>query len=187
MRTRSVVLGVAVLVAMTGCDNRADAKSDEDEVLPAVTFAEQPAASAGGACILWDYDFIKSKIGVKFEVAASDQVDDTSTCVVQTVGGDWPDLALSVVESTQADAELFLSDLKPAKATTLKGLGKAAYRLNAAASGGHGPVVEIGWLSEAKQLQTLRFTFPKNAKAADVTAMNGKLLSLAKAMDTTAG
>jgi hypothetical protein len=106
---------------------------------------------------------------------------------VQTVSGDWPDLALSVVESTPADADLFMAELKPKKASTLKGLGKAGYRLNTAAADGHGPVVEIGWLSEAKQLQTLRFTFPKDAKAADVTAMNTKLLALAKAMDTTAG
>ena len=186
MRSRSVVLGAALLLSLSACDNRAEASKDGD-ALPPVGLVEQPAASAGGACILWDYDLIKSKIGVTFDVAASDQVDDTSTCVVQTVDGDWPDLALSVVESTQADATLFLSDLKPKQATTLKGLGKAAYRLNTAASGGHGPSVEIGWLSEAKQLQTLRFTFAKTAKAADVTAMNTRLLSLAKAMDTTAG
>ena len=186
MRSRSVVLGAALLLSLAACDNRAEASKDS-ETLPPVGLVEEPAASAGGACILWGYDFIKSKIGVTFEVAASDQVDDTSTCVVQTIAGDWPDLALSVVESTQADAALFLSDLKPDKSTTLKGLGKAAYRLNTAASGGHGPTVEIGWLSEAKQLQTLRFTFAKNATAADVTAMNDKLLALAKAMDTTAG
>jgi len=186
VRSRSVVLGAALLLSLAACDNRAEAGQDRD-ALPPVGLVEEPAASAGGACILWDYDFIKSKIGVAFDVAASDQVDDTSTCVVQTVDGDWPDLALSVVESTQADAPLFLSELKPKKASTLKGLGKAAYRLNTAASGGHGPTVEIGWLSEAKQLQTLRFTFAKNATAADVTAMNDKLLALAKAMDTTAG
>ncbi|MCU7730027.1 hypothetical protein ODJ79_40470 [Actinoplanes sp. KI2] len=185
MRSRFVVLGAALLLGLAACDNRADA--DDSDTLPSVGLAEQPAASAGGACILWGYDFIESKIGVTFDVAASDQVDDTSTCVVQTVGSDWPDLALSVVESTQADASLFLAELKPKKATTLKGLGKAAYRLNTAATGGHGPTVEIGWLSEAKQLQTLRFTFAKTAKPADVTAMNNNLLALAKAMDTTAG
>jgi hypothetical protein len=177
------VVGAAALLTLAACENR----TAEFAAPPAVALVQQPAASAGGACILWDYDFIQDKIGIAFTVAASDQVDDTSTCVVQTTRGDWPDLALSVVESTQADAELFLSDLKPAKATKLKGLGKAGYRLNTAAGDGHGPVIEIGWLSEAKQLQTLRFTFAENAKAADVTAMNGKLLSLAKAMDTTAG
>jgi hypothetical protein len=183
VRSRSVVLGATALLVLGGCSHRAP----QAESLPPVELVEQPAASAGGACILWDYAFIKDKIGVTFNVAASDQVDDTSTCVVQTVAGDWPDLALCVVESSSADAKLFLSDLKPAKAAALKGLGKAAYRLDTAAAGGHGPVVEIGWLSEAKQLQTLRFTFAKDATAADVTAMNGKLLALAKAMDTTAG
>lgn len=184
MRTRSVVLGAAVLLTLAACNDRATA---QPESMPPVQLVEQPAASAGGACILWDYAFIKANLGVTFTVAASDQVDDTSTCVVQTVTGDWPDLALAVVESTKADAALFTSDLKPAKATKLKGLGKAAYRLSGKSGGGHGPTVEIGWLSEANQLQTLRFTFQVNPKAADVTAMNGKLLKLAKAMDTTAG
>ncbi|GAA0551166.1 hypothetical protein GCM10010172_36750 [Paractinoplanes ferrugineus] len=184
MRSRAAAVAL-LLLAVAGCDQKD--RSSADAALPPVDAADQPAASAGGACILWDYPFIAAKIGVKFEVAASGQVDDTSTCVVQTVAADYPDLTLSVVESTQADAKLFDSDLKPAKATAIKGLGKAGYRLNTAAAGAHGPVVEIGWLSEAKQLQTLRFTFAKTAAAADVPAMNTKLLELAKAMDTTAG
>jgi hypothetical protein len=183
VRSRSALVGAVALLALAGCDKRAA----QPETLPPVQLVEQPAASAGGACILWDYGFIKEKIGISFDVAAADQIDETSTCVVQTVAGDWPDLMLSVVESTKADAKLFLSDLKPAKATTLKGLGKAGYRLSSGATGGHGPSIEIGWLSEADQLQTLRFTFAKNAKAADVTAMNAKLFDLAKAMDTTDG
>jgi len=183
VRSRSVVLGAVALLALAGCNEReAPAQS-----LPPVKIVEQPAASAGGACILWDYDFIKEKTGVAFQVAASDQVDDTSTCVVQTVSGDWPDLTLSVVESTTADAELFLSDLKPKKAVKIKGLGRAAYRLTSKAAAGHGPTVEIGWLSEADQLQTLRFTFAKDAKADAVTAMNTGLFNLAEAMDTTDG
>ncbi|MEV6843939.1 hypothetical protein [Actinoplanes sp. NPDC051411] len=190
MRFRSVVVsrvaaaGVVTLLALTGCNNKRDADA-RPEALPPVKLVEQPAASAGGACILWDYAFIRDKIGVTFNVAAADQVDDTSTCVVQTVDGAYPDLMLSVVESTTADAKLFLSDLKPDKAATLKGLGKAGFRLNSPASGSHGPAVEISWLSEANQLQTLKFTFAKSAPTADVTAMNTKLLNLAKAMDTT--
>ncbi|MEV8506511.1 hypothetical protein AB0368_16995 [Actinoplanes sp. NPDC051475] len=184
MRKRPIALGAAVaLLALAGCsDKKADAAS-----LPPVRIVQQPAASAGGACILWDYAFIKEKIGVDFSIAASDQVDDTSTCVVQTTTAEWPYLALSVVESTKADAELFTEELTPAKATKLKGLGKAGYRLVTKASGGHGPTVEIGWLSEAKQLQTLRFTFAKGAASGDVKQMQTKLLSLAKAMDTTEG
>jgi hypothetical protein len=185
VRSRCVVLGAVAILSLAGCtnqDNRAEA-----EALPPVGLIEQPAASAGGACILWDYKFIKEKIGVMFNVAASDQVDSTSTCVVQTVSGDWPDLALSVVESTKATPKQFAAELMPAKATKLTGLGSAGYRLNIGSSDNHGPVVEIGWLSEAKQLQTLRFTFPKDPKPEAITAMNAGLLALAKAMDTTNG
>ncbi len=184
MRTRSVLLGAVAALALAGCSSPAEEKA---QTLPPVDFVEQPAASAGGACILWDYDFIAEQIGVTFDVAAADQVDDTSTCVVRTVSADWPDLALSVVESTNADAGLFYSDLMPEKATRLKGLGKAGYRLNTGSTAEHGPVVEIGWLSEAKQLQTLRFTFARNLKPGDLAAMNTKLFGLAKAMNTTNG
>jgi hypothetical protein len=184
VRSRLFALGAAVaLLALAGCtDKEADAAT-----LPPVQIVQQPAASAGGACILWDYAFIEEKLGVKFNVAAADQIDDTSTCVVQTERDDWPYLALSVVESTKADADLFTEELTPKKATKVKGLGKAGYRLISKASGGHGPTVEIGWLSEAAQLQTLRFTFAKEASGDDVKQMSPKLLSLAKAMDTTGG
>ena len=186
MRPRSVAVLGAVLLALTGCENREEAAS-EQAAPPPVPAAEQPAASAGGACILWDYALIKAKLGVAFDVAASDQVDDTSTCVVQTSAGDYPDLMLSVGESTQAGPAQFQAGLKPARATVLKGLGQSAYRLYTAPTAAHGPAIELGWLSEAKQLQTLRFTFAKNATAADVTAMNTKLFALAKAMNTSNG
>jgi len=184
VRSRLFAFGAAVaLLALAGCtDKKAEASS-----LPPVQLVQLPAASAGGACILWDYAFIEQKIGVKFSVAAADQVDDTSTCVVQTTDADYPYLALSVVESTKADAKLFTAELMPAKATKVKGLGQAGYRLVSKASGKHGPTVEIGWLSEAEQLQTLRFTFAQNAKSDAVTRLGTSLVSLAKAMDTTEG
>ena len=183
MRKGFAALGVVALLAMSGCNEKDDAPA----ALPPVTVAEVPSASAGGACILWDWAFIQEKIGVRFSIAASDQVDDTSTCVVQTADSSWPDLSLSVVEQTKADAKVFLAERMPKKAVKLKGLGKAGYRLNSAAGGGHGPSVEIGWLSEAEQLQTLKFTFAKGASRASVTQMNSELLDLAKAMDTTDG
>jgi hypothetical protein len=177
-------LGAAVLLAVPGCSKPAEITS---QTLPPVKVVEPPAASSGGACILWDWSFIEEKIGIRFSVAASDQVDETSTCVVQNVNEPWPDLSLSVVETTKADAKLFLDERMPEKATKLKNLGKAAYRLNSKAADGHGPTVEIGWLSEAKQLQTLRFRFAQGAKADEVKDMNAKLFELAKAMDTTSG
>jgi hypothetical protein len=182
VRSRLFTVGAAAaLLALAGCTGK-DAAASE---LPPVQIVEQPAASAGGACILWDYAFIQQKIGVRFTVAAADQIDDTSTCVVQTEDGDYPNLALSVVESTTADATLFLDTVMPDKATKLKGLGKAGYRLVSKAGGDHGPIIEIGWLSEAAQLQTLKFTFPKTTKPDTVNPMSAKLFNLAKAMDTT--
>ncbi|MBB2942344.1 hypothetical protein FB565_002057 [Actinoplanes lutulentus] len=185
MRTRFAVPAVALLLAVSGCGPRDDEAAAS--TLPPVEVVAPPAASAGGACILWDWEFIEGTLGVKFSVAASDQVDETSTCVVQNVDQEWPDLSLSVVETTKADAEIFTEERMPAKATKLKKLGKAAYRLTGKAKDGHGPSVEIGWLSEAKQLQTLKYTFEKGADAATVKAMNGKLFALAQQMNTTDG
>ncbi|MBW6436239.1 hypothetical protein KZ829_21085 [Actinoplanes hulinensis] len=186
MRTRLALLGAVVLLAAAGCEAGEDAAAATPSA-PAEEIVEEPAAVAGGACILWDYELIEQTTGVRFAVAASDQVQDTSSCVVQTLEAAWPDLTLSVVETTKANADIFLSERMPAKATKLSGLGRAGYRLTTKAAAGHGPAVEIGWLSEAKQLQTLRFTFAKGAPAAEVKDMNAKLLELAKALSTTNG
>jgi hypothetical protein len=185
VRTRLIALGaVAALLALTGCtDKRVGAAALPSEPPVAV----EPAANAGGACILWDYAFIQKKIGVAFTVAAAGESADTSTCVVQTATGQYPDLALAVVESTTADGTLFLSTLMPKKATKLKGLGKAGYRMVTPATADRGPAVEIGWLSEAAQLQSLKYTFAPGATNDSVTAMSTRLLSLAQAMDTTNG
>ncbi|PRY24624.1 hypothetical protein [Pseudosporangium ferrugineum] len=185
MRKRPIApaAAAAALLALTGCTT----EQPDTVALPPVPIVQQPAASAGGACILWDYQFIKEKIGVEFSIAASDQAEKTSTCVVQTASAEWPYLALSVVESTKADADLFLEAVMPAKATKLKGLGKAGYRLVSKPANGHGPSIEIGWLSGAEQLQTLRFTFAEGAPPADVKKMQTSLLSLARAMNTTDG
>jgi hypothetical protein len=184
VRTRLFAIGaVAALLVLTGCTPRRATIAIPSD--PPV--APKPAAAAGGACILWDYPFIQQKIGVAFTVAAAGESDDTSTCVVQTATGDYPDLALSVVENTAADGKLFLSTLMPKTASAVKGLGKAGYRLVSPASADRGPAIEIGWLSEAAQLQTLKFTFGPGATQASVNDMSAKLLTLAKAMDTTNG
>ena len=184
MRTRLAALGAAAgLLALTGCNHEEPAA----QTLPPVQVVTEPAASAGGACILWDYAFIKEKIGVAFTVAASDTVDDTSTCVVRTEAAEVPYLVLTVVATTTADAELFTDDLMPAKATRLKGLGQAGYRLVGRPTGSAGPTVEVGWLSEADQLQSLKFTFAKDARADAVQRMSSRLVDLARAMDTTDG
>jgi hypothetical protein len=183
VRSRLLTLGVVMAaLTVTGCN----AKDDEREALPPVEVVEPPAASGGGACVLWDYAFIEQMIGVRFTVAAGSQVDNTATCVVQTEEGPEPSLLLTVTESS-AGADLFNEELTPAKAGKLKGLGLAAYQLETKASKTGGPFCEIGWLSEGHQLQSLRFTFPKAAKPDAVADMGDKLLAMAKTMTSTTG
>jgi hypothetical protein len=182
VRSRLIVLGAAAALLLTGCTEETPPAG-----LPPVQVVEPPAASAGGACVLWDYAFIEDRIGVRFTVAAGDQVDDTSTCVVQTEVGPAPSLVLTVVDSTTADAELFTANVMPEKATKVKGLGRAGYRLVGKPGKGAGPSVEVGWLSEAQQLQSLKFTFAEGAAAGAVDDMTNRLVAMAKTMDTTDG
>ncbi len=179
MRTRLLALGAGILLALSGC-SATDASADQ--TMPPVQVVRPAAASAGGACILWDYAGIERQLGVRFDVAAAGQVDDTSTCVVQVAAGTRPDLLLSVVEQTSADAELYHAELVPPKATKVKGLGKAAYRLVAAAGATDDPVAEVGWLTRDRQLMTLRFAFAEGATLAEAEDMADRLVSLAKDM-----
>ena len=183
MRSRLIALGaVAGVLALAGCND-----SNTPEALPPVHVVEQPAASAGGACILWDYAFVEEMIGVRFTVAAGDQVDDTATCVLQTENAEAPFLILSVADGVSADPDTFSDEVQPDKATKVKGLGVAGYRLVGKATNGLGPSIEVGWLSEADQLQTLKFTFAAGADSAAVTAMTKRILAMAEVMDTTDG
>ncbi|GAA0456771.1 hypothetical protein Ade02nite_05740 [Paractinoplanes deccanensis] len=181
MRSRLAVLALTLLAA-GACDNK-PAERAAATLPPPPPSVEQPAAAAGGACTRLNYEYVKKAIGVRFTVAAANQAEGVSSCVLQTVDATWPDLTLAVIGSTAATADQFLDDLMPAKGIKLKGLGKAAYLLKSPASGAHGPAVEIGWLNAAKQIQTLRFTFPKSAASTAVTQMNRQLFTLAKAMD----
>jgi hypothetical protein len=180
MRLRHVVPAVCAVLALAACTPDNAPASAAEPPLPEL---QVPASAAGGACILLDYPQIEEHIGVRFDVAASDQSDDTSTCVVQTQAGTRPDLTLSVVASTPADASAFLGELKPAKAKTLSGLGQAAYRLIEAPAGDAGPAVEIGWLTADRQLMTLRYTYPDAAPEGDADGMAGRLVNLAQALE----
>lgn len=178
MRTRLIALGSGLVLAVSACSNADSAPA----ALPPVQLVHPAAASAGGACILWDYAEIEEKLGVLFDVSAAGQVDDTSTCVVQAAGATLPDLMLAVVERTPADVTLYNAHLVPAQAKEVKGLGKAGYRLVSAAGKGHGPVVEVGWLTADRQLMTLRFTFAHGAGRRDGEDMAVRLVALARSL-----
>jgi hypothetical protein len=181
--TRVFALGVGVVLMLAGCSGKRPADASVGAAPTPGQVIEVPAAAAGGACILWDYAFIEEQLGVLFDVAAADQVANASTCVVQSAGAARPDLSLSVVEHTEADAALFAADLAPSGAVKIKNLGLAAYRLIAKAAGDHGPVIEVGWLSADQQLMILRFTFPVGASPADAEAMAGRMMTLARKLN----
>jgi hypothetical protein len=166
--------GLVVLLALAGC-TEASAETPQAQSPVPTSF---PAAAAGDACQLLDYDVIDKALGVRFDVAAASKQGDTHTCVVQRSDASEPDLALTVSTST-ADATDFKNTAIPKGATALKGLGVSAYQLKA------GSAIEVGWLTGDSRLITLRFTFADNADAAAVSAMPGKLLTLAKAVDLT--
>ena len=96
--------------------------------------------------------------------------------------------SLSVVDEHHRRRRAVHRGAQPDKATKVKGLGKAGYRLVGKAAGGLGPSIEVGWLSEAEQLQTLRFTFAEGRRPAAVAPTCRSACSpWPKAMDTTDG
>ncbi|MEV0717088.1 hypothetical protein [Asanoa sp. NPDC050611] len=138
-----------------------------------------PAATAGGACVYFDYATIEKAIGVRFAISAASQSGQTTTCVVQPVQADLPDLALTISKTT-ADAEIFKSDVVPDKgATTVKGLGLAAYQSPVAATKTTGPGLEVCWLTKDKRLMSLRFTGVPDSPAPP-KSFGPQLVALAK-------
>jgi hypothetical protein len=140
------------------------------------------AAAAGGACRLLDYAAIERTIGVRFDVAAAMRKGRTRSCVVQAMGAGRPDLALSMTP-TSIDAKLFAGTVVPAKATKVPDLGKAAYRAAVKPGRGHGPGIEVGWLSRDKHLIIMRYTLATNAPAGAADELAPKLVELAKQVE----
>jgi hypothetical protein len=181
VRLRLFALGAGMLLASAGCSTERTAEAAAAPAPPPAP-AELPASSAGGSCVLLDYAILEKQLGVRFDVAAAGRAGNTSTCVVQSVGAQLPDLSLSVLDPIDADAKLFTTHLVPDEATGVKKLGRAAYRLVSPAARGHGPVAEVGWLSADRQVLTLRFTFAAGAPAADATDMAGRMVALARGL-----
>ena len=129
--SRLVCLGAALTLAggVAGC-----ADEPAPEQAPPPVRADFPAATAGGACVFFDYETIEKAIGVRFGISAASHSGQTTTCVVQPERGELPDLALTI-SKTSVDAAVFKDDVVPDKgATTVKGLGLAAYQAPVAAT-----------------------------------------------------
>jgi len=144
---------------------------------------EVAAASSGGACRLLDFAVIAKHTGVRFDVAAAVERGDTHTCVVRAERSLLPELTLTVTE-TSIDTSGFTQDVQPRGATRVSKLGKIAYRQKLPKKGKAGPGAEVGWLATEGRLATLRWTCPAGTDPAEADKMPGKLVNLAKAVDT---
>ncbi|MEN3306539.1 MAG: hypothetical protein V7603_2741 [Micromonosporaceae bacterium] len=177
-----VLLLGAVLVGLSGCGGPAAGADRKPQAGPSPT--RWPAATAGGACQLLDFDQIASVVGTSFDVAAASQTGATYTCVVEQTRAKLPDLSLSVT-STQADVGIFKSTVVPAGAAAVADLGKSGYSATVPPAAGAGPGVEVGWLSGNQRLITLRLRTPAGSTTAGTAALLPKLVTLARQIDMT--
>lgn len=177
MRTRFPAAAAGVVALAAGCASAAG----DPAPTPSPSAAVTPASAEGGACHLLDYAEIEQALGVRFDVAAATRSKDTFTCVAQpALGG--PDLSLSVTATT-ADVSVFKDVVTPDGSTVVAGLGKSGYRTTLKAGDGHGPRIEVGWLSGDGRLLILRFTLAAGANTAAAEAATPKLVTLAKTID----
>jgi hypothetical protein len=137
--------------------------------------------AAGGSCQLLDYGAVEQATGTRFAVAASTASGSAQSCALQTLYSDYPDLLLSAAP-TKADAKTF-GKAAPDNASTVSGLGQAAYSRRIAAGDGAGPAVQVDWLGKNAKLLTLRYTFPPGTATATATAFTPKLIAVAKAIE----
>lgn len=194
MRTRFWALGIGLLL-LAGCAAPAPAASgaavpatpapdasasDEVEAEPE-DYVPDEAAAQGGACHLLAIDLVEQVTGTRFDVAAASQQEKTYTCLLRQQEGEFPELVLSVTETT-VDAAIFKEEVAPRGAKSLTGLGKAAYRARLAESGGQPPAVEVGWLSGDQRLISLRYT---PAEGEDPAELEPKLVALAERIDVS--
>jgi hypothetical protein len=143
-----------------------------------------PAALAGGACLLLNFDTVAKQIGTAFTVAAAADTSGTYSCVLQESSGTYPSLTLSITATDLSPTD-FTAEVKPKGSASVADLGKIAYDEQIAAAKSAGPVVEVGWLSGNDRLIVFRYAFPAGTSAAVAKALIPKMVSLAKIVDLT--
>ncbi|KAB1914581.1 hypothetical protein [Micromonospora sp. AMSO31t] len=179
MRARTWLAASAVLLT-AGC-----AKEATRVAVPAAgpKAVEVSAASSGGACRLLDFAVIAKHTGGTFDVAAAMDKGDTHTCVVRAEQAVLPELTLTVTD-TSIDTSTFTLDVLPRGAKKVTKLGKIAYRHTLPKTAKNGPVAEVGWLAGEGRLVTLRWTTPRGTATAEADKAAGKLVNLARVVDT---
>lgn len=184
----AAVAAVVLAVALAGCQAaNASAGTPAPTTPPSVGASAappSPAALAGGACLLMDYDTVHKALGIAFTVAAAADTSGSYTCVLRAVTANLPTLVLAITATDLSAAE-FLTDVQPAGATAVTSLGKVGYVRQLAAASGAGPAIEVGWLSGNDRLITLRYTSPKGTAADQLDGLTTQMVGLARHVDAT--
>lgn len=174
MRRSIAALGLAVVGLFAGgCDGEND---------PAGARGGWPLGAAGRACQLLDYAAVEQALGTAFDTAGGATVESTYSCVLTQGEQEYPDLTLAVTP-TSADEVIFVATLVPSGASDIEDLGLSAYLVHRSADDGHGPAVEVGWLSASARLVVLRYTFAEGADAEAVAEMSTRIADYAQQLE----
>lgn len=174
MRRGVAALGLAVVgLVAGGCD---------EEVEPSGPRGGWPLGAAGMACQLLDYAVVEQALGTAFDTAGGATVESTYSCVLTQGEREYPDLTLAVTP-TSANEVIFMATLVPSGASDVEDLGRSAYLMHRPAGDGHGPAVEVGWLSASGRLVVLRYTFAEGADAEAVAEMGTRIADYAQQLE----
>lgn len=184
----TAVVTALLAVALAGCRAaNAGAGTPQPAGSPSASASvgpPSPAALAGGACLLLDYETVRKDLGVQFSVAAAADTSGSYTCLLRTATASLPDLVLAITATDLTSGE-FLTDVQPNGATAVTDLGKVGYVQQLPAASGGGPTIEVGWLSGNDRLITMRYTAAKGTTTDQLAALVTAMVTLARHVDTT--
>ncbi|WP_326554711.1 hypothetical protein [Micromonospora sp. NBC_01813] len=191
-RLRVCAVGVILLLA-AGCSNEAaatepgapatdgPASPPPSPVEPYPEVPRPPAAEAGGACEMFDFDVVEQTVGFRFEVAAASTHEKTQSCLLRPDEEPLPDLMVSISD-TKASAAVFADDVAPVGAKKIDNLGKAAYwiPLKPDPDTGYGAALEVNWITADPKSLSLRWTFAPGDDELSAVELAPKMVELAR-------
>jgi hypothetical protein len=146
-----------------------------------------PAATAGRACQVVEYEVVAAALGTRFDTAGGAHSGETYTCVLGVRGRAYPDLMFAMSPTTVSPL-IFSVTVPPPGATAVDKLGVSAYQValapvTAADGAASGPGLELCWLSSASLMMVMRYTFAANTPQAESDRVAAGLVVLAQQVD----
>jgi hypothetical protein len=176
-RRVSTAVLIVVGTLLAGCGQEAVAGTNE----------RPPAATAGRACQLIEYDVVATALGTQFDTAGGAQSGDTYTCVLGVQGKPYPDLTFAMSPTTVSPL-IFSVTVPPSGATAVDQLGVSAYQVvlppvSAPDGTASGTGLEVCWLSSRNLMVVMRYTYQASATPDDMAKIAAGLVVLAKQVD----